>query len=52
MEYMNRSPGEMNDPFAKAGADEVERFQCITSIEDPEEWYNALLDFILMYQCR
>ena len=52
MEYMNRAPEEMNDPFARAGADEVSRFQCITSIEDPEEWYNAVLDFAMMYQAR
>ena len=53
MEYMNRAPENMNDPFAEAVADEVSRFQCITSIEDPEEWYSAVLDFVLMYQgCR
>lgn len=52
MEYMNRAPEEMNDFFAKAGADEVWRFQCITCIEDQEEWYNAVLDFVLMYQAR
>ena len=49
MEYMNRSLENMNDPFAEAGADEVSRFPCITSIEDPEEWYSAVLDFVLMY---
>ena len=52
MLHMNRAPENMNDPFAEAGADEVSRFQCITSIEDPEEWYNAVLDFVLMYQSR
>ena len=52
MEYMNRAPENMNDPFAEAGADEVWRFQCITSIEDPEEWYNAVEDFALMYMSR
>ena len=52
MLHMNRAPENMNDPFAEAGADEVSRFQCITSIEVPEEWYNAVLDFVLMYQSR
>ena len=52
MEYMNRAPEEMNDPFAEAVVAEVSRFQCITSIEDQEEWYSAVLDFILMYQSR
>ena len=56
MEYMNRAPESMNenmnDPFAEAVADEVSKFQCITSIEDPEEWYNAVEDFALMYMSR
>ena len=52
MEYMNRAPENMNGPFTKAGGDEVRRFQCITSIEDQEEWYKAIIDFALMYQSR
>lgn len=49
---MNSAPEEMNDFFAKAGADEVARFMFIAMIEDQEAWYLAVLDFVLMYQSR
>lgn len=52
MLHMNRAPEKMNGPFTKAVANEIWRFQYITSIKDPEEWYKAIIDFVLMYQAR
>jgi len=52
MLYMDTAPEEMNDFFARAGADEVARLMFINLIEDQEEWYLALIDFVMMYQSR
>lgn len=50
--YMHLDHGEANEPFAVAGADEAFRHMFIALIEDQDEWYAAVIDFVMMYQGR
>ena len=50
--YMHLDEGKVNEPFAVAGADEAFRHSYIAEIKDMDEWYAAVIDFVMMYQGR
>ncbi len=50
--YMHLDEGKLNEPFAVAGAEEVFRYFYIFEIEDMDEGYATVADFIMMYQGR
>ena len=52
LKYVQDDNSKINEPFAVAGAAELLRYTYIAEIKDMDKWYEAVRDFILMYQGR